>query len=303
MAASQQEPSLNFRTIAFIGTGRLAQVLAPALAAQGHAVVAVASRTQAAAEALAPRIAGCRATTLAEAVAAADLVFLTVPDDVIAPLSASLPWRAGQAVVHCSGATELTALAAAGATGAAVGAFHPLQIFSDPGRAAALLAGSAVSIETGDAALQQRLQELALSLSMKPLELRPGTRAAYHGAASFTASFLLSMLDEAAQIWVAIGLPQDLALEALLPLARGTLDAAQGRGLSGALAGPISRGDAGVVAAHIAALDALGGQHGAFYRELSRRQLELARASGRLDEAALARLEAVIGGGAEPPPR
>lgn len=303
MAASQLEPPLNYRTIAFIGTGRLGRVLAPALAAQGAAVVAMASRTPAVAAALAARIDGCRATSAADAVAVADLVFLTVPDDAIAPLAAALPWRAGQAVVHCSGATELTALAAAQSAGAAVGAFHPLQIFSDPARAAALLAGSTVSIETGEPALQQRLQDLALSLAMKPLALQPGTRAAYHGAASFAASFLLSMLDEAAQIWAAIGLPQDLALEALLPLARGTLEAAQGRGLAGALSGPISRGDAGVVAAHMAALDALGGQHGAFYRELSRRQLELARASGRLDEAVLARLEAVIGGGFAPPPR
>lgn len=290
---------MNFRSIAFIGTGRLAQVLAPALAARavdtGVAIVAVASRTPATADALAARI-GCRSLSSADAAQSADLVFLTVPDDAIAPLAASLPWRSGQAVVHCSGATELTALAAAQRAGAAIGAFHPLQIFSDPARAAALLAGSAVSIETGDPALQQRLQDLALALAMKPLALRPGTRAAYHGAASFTASFLLSMLDEAARIWAAIGLPPDLALEALLPLARGTLDAAGKRGLAGALAGPISRGDAGVVAAHIAALDALGDRHGAFYREFSRRQLELARASGRLDAAALARLEAVIEG-------
>jgi len=279
--------------LAFIGAGRLGQTLAQALAGGGEPVVAVAGR-QLPVE-LAARLPGCRAMTAAEAVAAADLVFLTVPDDAIARLAASLPWRAGQAVVHCSGATELTALSAAAAAGAQVGGFHPLQIFSDPARAQALLAGSTVAIEA-QAPLFDELQRLGLSLGMRPLQLPPGSRAAYHGAASFAASFLLSMLDEAAQVWAAVGLPQGLALPALLPLARGTLDAAQHRGLAGALAGPISRGDAGVVAAHLQAFDALGGSHGAFYRELSRRQLSLARASGRLSDEALQRLQDLLSG-------
>jgi len=279
--------------LAFIGAGRLGQTLAQALADRGEPVVAVAGR-QLPLE-LAKRLPGCRAMAPAEAVAAADLVFLTVPDDAIAPLAASLPWRVGQAVVHCSGATELSALAAAAAAGAQVGGFHPLQIFSDPARAQLLLAGSAVAIEAA-APLQGELQRLALALDMKPLQLPYGSRAAYHGAASFAASFMLSMLDEAVQVWAAVGLPQDLALPALLPLACGTLDAAQSRGLAGALAGPISRGDAGVVAAHLRAFDALGGAHGDFYRELSRRQLSLARASGRLSDEALQRLSNLLGG-------
>jgi predicted short-subunit dehydrogenase-like oxidoreductase (DUF2520 family) len=278
-------------SIAIIGAGRLGRTLAEALAAQGEAVVAVAGRSLPLE--LAARLPGCRALAPAAAAASAELVLLTVPDDAIAPLAAALPWRSGQAVVHCSGATELSALAAPAAAGARVGGFHPLQIFSDPARAAALLPGSAVAIEA-EAPLQDELQRLARLLGMRPLSLPPGSRAAYHGAASFAASFLLSMLDEAVQVWAAIGLPQDLALDALMPLAQGTLQAAQSRGLAGALAGPISRGDAGAVAAHLRALDTLGGAHGVFYRELSRRQLALARASGRLDEAALQRLAALL---------
>ncbi len=279
--------------LAFIGAGRLGQVLARAMAAQGESVVAVASRNQEAAEALALRIPGCQVMTQEQALQAADLVFLTVSDDAIEPMARALPWRSGQAVVHCSGATELTALAAAGSRGAAVGGFHPLQIFSDPENAAQLLAGSAVAIEA-EPPLREELLRLAALLGMQPLQLPPGTRAAYHAAASFSASFILSLLDEAVQIWAGIGLPQQQALQAMLPLARGTLQAAEKRGLAGALSGPVSRGDVGVVAGHLQALDSLGAEHGAFYRELSRRQLQLARASGRLDEQALQRLEALL---------
>ncbi|MEJ6006303.1 DUF2520 domain-containing protein [Paucibacter sp. AS339] len=283
-------------SIAFIGAGRLGRTLARAWAARGEPVVAVASRSPESALELAAQLPGCQALTPAQAVQQADWVFLTVADDAIAPLAESLPWRPGQVALHCSGATELTALAAASRAGAQVAGFHPLQIFSDPARAEQLLAGSSVAIELGapDAALQQRLQDLALVLGMKPLQLPPGSRAAYHAAASFSASFLLSMLDEAAQLWARVGLPENAALPALLPLARGTLDAAAARGLAGALSGPISRGDQGVVAAHLRALDGLGDAHGEFYRELARRQLSLARLSGRLDEDSLQHLQALL---------
>jgi len=283
-----------FERIALIGTGRLARTLAPAWSAAGQRVVAVASRQFSAAQDLTLQLPGCQALSPEAAVAAADLVLLTVSDDAIAPLAAALPWRAGQAVVHCSGATELAALAPAERAGAAVGGFHPLQIFSDPARAARLLAGSTVGIEAADAGLSARLYELAAALGMTPMLLRPGTRAAYHAAANLAASSLLAVLAEAQQVWAAIGLPAEAALSALLPLARGTLDAAEARGLAGALSGPVARGDAGVLAAHLQALDGLGADHGAFYRALLSRQLDLAAEAGRQPEAVLAQLRTLL---------
>jgi predicted short-subunit dehydrogenase-like oxidoreductase (DUF2520 family) len=265
-------------SIAFIGAGRLGTTLAGALAKSGLDAAAVPGRDTAAATAAAQR---------------ADLVFLTVPDDAIAPLAMRLPWRAGQRVVHCSGATEVAVLDPAARAGALTGGFHPLQIFSDPARAAELLAGSTVAIE-GPPALEAELRELAQRLHMTPLRLPPGARALYHGGASFAASFLLSMLQEAADVWRSFGIDEHETLQALLPLARGTLDAAASRGVAGALAGPVSRGDAGVVQRHLQALDRLGPAHGAFYRELTRRQIELARTDGRLDGAQLERLLSLL---------
>jgi len=265
-------------SIALIGAGRLGTTLAGALAKNGMDAAAVPGRDTAAAQAAAQR---------------ADLVFLTVPDDAIAPLALRLPWRAGQRVVHCSGATEVSVLDPAARAGALTGGFHPLQIFSDPTRAAELLAGSSVAIE-GPPALEAELRELAQRLHMTPLRLPPGARALYHGGASFAGSFLLSMLQEAVDVWRNFGIEEQETLQALLPLARGTLDAAASRGVAGALAGPVSRGDAGVVQRHLQALDRLGPAHGAFYRELTRRQIELARTNGRLDGAQLERLLSLL---------
>jgi len=282
--------------IAIIGCGRLGATLARAFDAAGLTVQAVASRRPEIAQALARQLKACVAVSAGQALQGADLVFLCVPDDAIAAQCAQLPWQAGQAVVHCSGATELSALAAARAAGAAVGGFHPLQIFSDPELALQRLPGCSVGIEAESPGLLAVLHELAGRLGLRPLALRPGQRAAYHGAASYAASFLLSMLDEARQVWgEALGFTPEQTLQALLPLARSTLEAAERRGLAAAQAGPISRGDAGVLAAHLQALDALGGEHGEFYREFSRRQLELAREAGRLGEAELQALARAIG--------
>jgi predicted short-subunit dehydrogenase-like oxidoreductase (DUF2520 family) len=279
-------------SIAFIGAGRLGSALAVALQKRGVPVARVASRTPAHARQLAAQLPGCQAAD-ATAAAQADLVFLTVPDDAIASLAAQLPWRAGQAVVHCSGATEVSVLQAAADAGAAIGGFHPLQIFSDPERAVDLLAGSSVAIE-GPPALEAQLTQLAVTLGMQPLRLPPGARALYHGGASYAASFLLSMLDEAVSAWRAFGIDEAQALQALLPMAHGTLAAAASKGLSAAVAGPLSRGDAGVIARHLAAFTALGPEHAALYREFTRRQLALVQTTTRLSEAQAERVRQVI---------
>jgi len=270
-------------SISFIGAGRLGATLARALVHRGLPVMCIASRDPATAERVASQVPGSRAVSC-DAAAQADLVFLSVPDDAIALLARSLPWRSGQAVVHCSGATEVSVLDPAAQAGAVIGGFHPLQIFPDPQAPIDSLAGSTVAIE-GGAALEATLRGIAERLQMRPMHLPPGARALYHGGASFAASFLLSMLDEAVAVWGSFGIAPEQALQALLPLSRGTLEAAARKGLAGSLAGPVSRGDAGVVRRHSDALARLGGEHLSFYREMTRRQLKLADASGRLSEA------------------
>jgi predicted short-subunit dehydrogenase-like oxidoreductase (DUF2520 family) len=280
-------------SIVFIGAGRVARALAPALVMQGVMVAAVASRQPAAAAALAASLPGCEALPEQAAVDRAGLVFLTVPDDQIAGVARSLHWRPGQQVVHCSGATEVGVLQPAAEAGAEVGGFHPLQIFSDPTLAIGLLAGSSVAIEaTG--ALDARLRQLAGALRLSVVELPHGARARYHAGASHAASFLLSVLHEAVQLWASFGVPEDQALQALLPLSRGTLASAASRGLAGAVSGPISRGDVGVLAHQLAELDHLGPLHGSFFRALAQRQLPLIARSGRLDAAQQQALQALL---------
>src|SRR5262249_58450351 len=105
-------------TLGIIGAGRVGTGLALSLARAGHKIVAVASRTAASSRALARRVRGARRVSPQEVADAADIVFLTVPDDAIETVASSIRWRRGSACVHCSGAGDLDLLAKAAADGA-----------------------------------------------------------------------------------------------------------------------------------------------------------------------------------------
>ena len=270
-------------SIAFIGIGRVGQTLAQAFSNASWPVTVLAGRDTESASHLAKLLPQCRAASMEDA-ARCDLVFLTVPDDVIAEVVAELQWRAGQMVVHCSGSTEISVLDKAAAQGALVGCFHPLQIFSDPEVALSHLRGSSVAIE-GPVDLVNELRGIAVSLGLRVLQIPPGGRALYHAGASYAASLMLPLLHEAVQLWLHLGISEDDALAALLPLVRGTFKTVEAKGLAQALSGPVSRDDMHVVRRHIAALSTLGPSHLALYSELTRRQLPLALESKRLDSA------------------
>lgn len=264
------------RRHAVIGFGRLAGALVPALQAAGERVV------------IGRRSPGDGELKMADAANQADWVWLTVPDDHIATTAVALPWRAGQLALHCSGATPLTALAAA----PAAAGFHPLKLLAgDAG-----LAGVHVGIEADDghraplAALARRLGLVPLAL---PSPMSAQARAAYHAAANLAASGVLGVLAEASSLWRAAGLAPADTLPALLPLTRGALDTAAARGLAGAVSGPIARGDSGVLARHLDAL-AAAGLADDLLLALGRRQLALAEAAGRLDSAQATALRALL---------
>ena len=280
--------------IAFIGAGRVATTLSQALANAGWSVKAVASRNSDSAEALASLLPSCQAVSVVEASQHA-LVFLTVTDDSISSVCSELTWHTGQSVIHCSGATELLALESAEAQGAQVGGFHPLQIFSDPLSALRNLPGSSVAIEAADPVLAMTLRDMAHGLGMHPLDLPPGSRALYHASAGYAASLLLPLLHEAVQLWRELGVDEAQALRALLPLAKGTLASVERRGLAGALSGPLSRGDLGVLQKHCDALNVLGGEHLAFYKTLTCRQWPLLKGSNRDWDSSRQDVDALLG--------
>jgi predicted short-subunit dehydrogenase-like oxidoreductase (DUF2520 family) len=270
--------------IGFIGAGRVAKGLAWGLAGSGQRVAAAASRSLGSAEQLAARIAGCRAAANAQDVVdCSDLVFVTVPDDAIAAVAASLKWREDMAVVHCSGATEVAALSPAAHAGAQIGGFHPLQLFADPEVALAGLPGCTIAIEAETPLLSQ-LEQLAQALRCRTIRLPPGCRARYHAAAHYAAGFVITLLNQAVELWQSFGVGREDTIRALLPLLRGTAASVERSGLAQGLAGTYSRGDIGTLEKHLAELARVGPDALHLYCELALRSIPLGLERGGYDE-------------------
>ncbi len=93
--------------IGVIGAGRVGAVLAAALRAAGHEVVAAAGESDASRNRIAALLPGVPTQKPSDVARGCDLLLLTVPDDmlpnVVAMLAASGAIRDGQFVVHTSG--------------------------------------------------------------------------------------------------------------------------------------------------------------------------------------------------------
>jgi predicted short-subunit dehydrogenase-like oxidoreductase (DUF2520 family) len=244
--------------VGVIGAGAVGSAIALALVAHGARVERVYSRTPAHALALASALPGGAAVPSADAVAAgSDLIFVAVPDDVIAQIAAETRWRAGQLVVHLSGAQSAEALTDALAQGARIAALHPLMTFPRtaevPGVEVILkrLAGCAWAYEADDEASMDQLTAIIQSLDGRAIRLTAADRAPYHLAAVLASNYVVTLLAAAVRLWGTFGARPGTALESLLPLTRAAVEQLDTMGLPDALTGPIARGDTGTMRTHL----------------------------------------------------
>jgi predicted short-subunit dehydrogenase-like oxidoreductase (DUF2520 family) len=189
------------------------------------------------------------------------LVCIATPDAAIAEVCGALAPRLGGdvAVVHFSGATSVHALDAAPGPKACV---HPVQTVW-PERGADQLEGAHAAI-TGDWEVGAGL---ARELGLEPFPLADEMKVLYHAAMVFASNYLVTITATAVGLLERTGLDRELALRVLAPLQHRTVDVA-----GAAPTGPIARGDAETVAAH---LDAIGPGLAPLYRSLGRATLPL----------------------------
>jgi predicted short-subunit dehydrogenase-like oxidoreductase (DUF2520 family) len=288
--------SIDALRLGIVGAGRLGTALAWSFARRGCRVVATASGTRASAEKLAAPIAGCRPVdAVQDVVDASDLVLIAAPDGAITQVVEHARWRAGMAVVHCSGVSEVALLAKAADDGAMIGGFHPMQTFGDPEAAVQSLPGCTVTIEANEP-LDAWLVALAQRLECRVNRLPPGARALYHAAGGYASQFINVLLRESSKVWQSWGATEEDAVRALLPLVRGTIASIERAGLAHGMPGPVSRGDVGSVAKHVAALQRLDPEILALYRELCGRTVPLAIERNGIDAQVAERIRQALAG-------
>ena len=275
-------------TVALIGAGRVGSTLALAAHRAGYPLQAIYTRTPDRAQPLVQATGAALVPTLDAAIARAELVFVATPDDVIAEIdrAGASAWRPGQTVVHFSGALPADILQHARQAGARAAAFHPLQSISDLESGLRNLPGIAYGV-SGDPDALPLLTALAHDLGGYVLPLPDEHKTLYHAAAVFVSNFPVILFAQAVHILAGLGIPPEDAARALTPLIRGAAANLAAPGLPDALTGPLSRGDTGVIAAHLRHLNAAHPPLAQLYRMLSLAGLDLVRQQRRLDEAAL----------------
>ena len=256
------------------GAGRVAQALGRLLRERGETVAAVASRNRGHAREAATFIGGAEPVAFAELPSRAGRILIAVPDDALGAVAALLaPAMCGGEAVHTSGARGPEALAALAARGVACAAMHPLQTICTPEQGVADLPGAAFLV-SGDGAARAWAEEMAALLGGRCLSLSDSAKPLYHAAAVMASNYVTGLIDAAAALLGAAGVPESEALAALGPLVRASAANAVAFGPAAALTGPVERGDAATVALHWHAL-AAAGPRGA--RALPRRRPARAR--------------------------
>jgi predicted short-subunit dehydrogenase-like oxidoreductase (DUF2520 family) len=226
----------------------------------------------------------CSTEPWSTVVSLADIVLVAVPDDAIADVARRLTDAdlARAVVLHVSGLKDRSALAALEGRAKGLGSFHPLQTLAGDSEAAGRLSASFVALE-GDAEAVAAGRRLAATLGMRPIEIEAARKPLYHAAAVILSNYTVALAAVAERLAREAGVPEDAAGRIYLPLLEGTLRNLELVGTGSALTGPIIRGDAGTVRAH---LDALDPPTRELYRTLGREALALARASGLAEEKA-----------------
>lgn len=245
--------------IGVIGAGRVGAVLGAALRAEGHALTgayAVSDQSRRRAADLLPGVPLLDVPALVER---SELLLLAVPDDQLGPLAAGIAATGmapgGQLVVHTSGRYGTEVLAPLAAAGCATLAIHPAMTFTGTRTDLARLVGCPMGV-TAAAEVLPIAAALVVELGGEAVVLAEGDRPLYHAALAHAANHLVVLVDQAREALRRLGIEDPGAY--LRPLLEAALDESLRHGAK-ALTGPVVRGDAGTVAAHLEALDDLDG--------------------------------------------
>lgn len=280
--------------LGFIGAGTVGTALAARLSQSGYPIVAVASRSRKSAQKLSDAVGFCPVfDSNQEAADHAELIFITTPDDAIAPVVAEIEWHEGQKVVHCSGADSVASLQPAKEAGAKVGAFHPLQTFASLEQAIENMPGSTFALEAEEPLLAE-LKEMAAALGGNVVVLKASDKVLYHASAVIACNYLVTLVKLAGDLWQSFGVPPPQSTQALLPLLRGTLHNIETIGIPDCLTGPIARGDIGTINKHLDALAQTAPHLLPAYRELGLQTMPIALAKGKIDQSQAKELETAL---------
>ncbi|MGB9715162.1 MAG: Rossmann-like and DUF2520 domain-containing protein [Thermodesulfovibrionales bacterium] len=274
--------------VSIIGAGVVGTATGYLLKKNGYSIVGIGSRTIESAKKAKKFIGeGEPSTDLCSISKKADIIFITTPDDLIEKVCNRLAEEKcineGAVVFHMSGALSSDVLKSVKDIGANVASLHPLQSLASVKQAVKNLPGSFFCIEGDDKALSIA-REIVNALRGKIITLKPYKKPLYHGGASVASNFLVATIGFGIELLEKAGIEKDVALEALLPLIKGTIMNIEKLRIPSALTGPISRGDLSIVDTHLRSILKEMPRRLKLYIELARYTVEIAHDKGTIRE-------------------
>ena len=254
---TREEPERQ-GTVAFVGVGKLASFLAPALAEAGFQITEIIVREGGAslrrARKLARRV-EAKVVTVGVASCAAEVIWLAVPDGEIRGAAELLADRvkgsAAKFGFHSSGALGSGELEPLRKAGLAVASVHPLMTFVANSKPA--LHGVPFAIE-GEAAAVRKASGVVRALGGTSFVIAQRHKPAYHAWATMTSPLLLAYLVTLEKAARQAGVEQKKARQMSIPILRQTLENYARLGPANSFSGPFIRGDVETVKKHLALL-------------------------------------------------
>jgi predicted short-subunit dehydrogenase-like oxidoreductase (DUF2520 family) len=257
--------------VGIVSAGRVGTAMGMALERADHVVVACSAISAASLRLASRRLPDTPVLPVPEVAAHAELLLLTVPDSelpgLVTGLAATGAVRRGTIVAHTSGANGVAVLAPLTDQGCVPLAVHPAMTFTGADEDVVRLADTCFGITAADEIGYAIAQSLVLEIGGEPFRVSEQARTLYHAALAHGSNHIVTLMADALVALRAAlageGLlgqepvadsPGGLAERIIGPLARAALENTLQRGQS-ALTGPVARGDAAAVAAHLAALD------------------------------------------------
>lgn len=256
----------------FIGAGKVGCSLGKYIS-QKYEISGFFSRNSVSAE-KASEIAGGNAfESPAQLAENSDIIFLTVPDGLIAET-----WEkykelfCGKIICHCSGALSSEIFEDSQVYNVKTCSVHMFQAVSDKENSWKLLKNSVFTVE-GNA--RQTLKNMLVSLGNEVQEIDADKKTLYHLSAVFSSNLVTGLLYSAEKMLEQCGFSEQTAEKAICSIALGNISNINKQGIVNSLTGCVERNDTETLVRHLAELEKSDRER-EIYRLISKSLTEIA---------------------------
>ena len=212
---------------------------------------------------------------LADIVRDSEVLFITVPDDMIGVIWEQIKELnvSDKIFCHCSGVLSSKVFLNIADYGCYGYSIHPLLAVSDKYHSYKEFSSILFTIE-GSKEKFNIMKELFEGCGNKVISIKPEDKIRYHGAAVLSSNLVLGLLETAVEELTNCGFTREDAFEALIPFMYKNVEHLKNQSIEESLTGPVERGDVSTVNKH---MDKFEGDNREIYRLLSKKALNIAK--------------------------